>query len=325
MEKYKKYMNNSEYEFIPYNKFKSKSYRKIFKKGGMISQYPLGGILPPEVDPNESYIFPDQNPDFYNQGISPINSGFNPRLFDTPSMSYLPQNNKLIDYQPKLNPVDTNPTDVQKLAENTPDKTNPMDYISPAFNTLAAGISLFSKGKNYLEKPDTQALSTLESINTEPDNTQLYNRNLRTLRAANANASNLSPSIRNSLLANNLGTKLNADNEIGFATNKERLDRETDKKIRIAQLQDTNSKYRQAAKHQFNIENNQDKQAREEGALTYLGAAASDISSIGRDKELGEIYKQGLKYYTYDASTGKYIYKNNLGNIFYSSIPPSAS
>lgn len=303
-----------------------RAYKSFSKKyGGMISQYPLGGILSPEVDPNESYIFPDTNPDYYNQDISPIDNSVNPRLLSNPSMSYLPQNNKLIQApQAKLNPLDTNPINAQKLAQDTPEGINYADYLSPAFNTLASGISLFSKGKNYLEKPNTEALSTLQSIPIEVDNQQLLNRNQRSLRAANSNASNYSPSIRNSLLANNLGTKLNADNEIGFATNKERLDRETNKKSMIAQLQESNNRYRQGALHAYTNEGLQDKAMREDKALQFLGNAVQDVQAIKQDRDLLKLIPQALKYYNYSPETNQYTLKNP-GWQFSLNLPPAIS
>ena len=239
-------------------------------------------------------------------------------------MSYLPQNNKLLQSpQAKLNPLNTNPIDVQKMAQDTTEGINYADYISPAFNTIAAGISLFNKNKNYLEKPNNEALTTLQGIQTTPDYSQLYNRNTRSLRAADKTATNYSPSVRNSLQANNLGTKLNADNEIAFREQAEKLDRETNKKGAIAQLQDSNNRFRQAAMHTYQNENTQDASKRQDNALGYLGAAVNDISNIGYDKELGKILNEGLKYYSYDSKTGKYMYKNNVGRVFYSSVSPN--
>jgi hypothetical protein len=323
-----------------------KSFSSFQKKwGGMLNKYPFGGSMLGEglkdyliqnpisntaIGSPESYLNTDLD-QLQEDGsnILPnnnlnVNTSLNSRLRGETNMTYLPQNNKLIQSpQDKLNTVSTNPINAQKLAQDTPEGANLTDYISPAFNTIAAGISLFSKNKNYLEKPNTEALTTLQNINTTPDYSQLYNRNQRTLRAANSNASNYSPSIRNSLQANNLGIKLNADNEIAFKEQEEKLNREQDKQTRISALQDSNNRFRQAALHNYQNENTQDSSKRQDNALGYLGAAVNDISNIGYDKELGKILNEGLKYYSYDSKTGKYMYKNNVGKVFYSSVSPN--
>jgi len=307
------------------NKIKAiKAFGRFEKKyGEALNKYTLGGILPPEVNPNESYIFPDENPDYYNSNIPSIDTKFNERAGSTPRMNYLPQNNKLINYQPKLNPVDTNPIDVQKIAQDTSEKINPIDYLSPALNAGFALYNAFKKPKNYLAKPNNQAIEDVNQIETEPDNSQLYNRNARTLRAANVNAGNASPSIRNSLVSNNFANKLNADNEIGFNTQKERLDRIQNKQSLKAQIHANQNQWGEAAKSQFYAENAADRQANQEAVMTNLSNAVNDISNKKYDDQLFTIYKAGLKYFDFDSKTNKYIYKNNIGDVFYSSIPPS--
>lgn len=200
--------------------------------------------------------------------------------------------------------------------------TNPADYISPALNAGFALYNAFKKPKNYLPKPNNQAIEDVNQIETEPDNSQLYNRNVRTLKAANVNAGNASPSIRNSLMSNNFANKLNADNEIGFNTQKERLDRIQAKQSLKAQIHANQNQWGEAAKSQYFAENAADRQANQEAVMTNLSNAVNDISKIGRDKELLTIYKQGLKYFDYDTKTGKFIYKNTNGDVFYSSVPP---
>ena len=200
--------------------------------------------------------------------------------------------------------------------------TNPADYISPALNAGFALYNAFKKPKNYLPKPNNQAIEDVNQIETEPDNSQLYNRNARTLRAVNVNAGNASPSIRNSLMSNNFANKLNADNEIGFNTQKERLDRIQAKQSLKAQIHANQNQWGEVAKSKYFAENAADRQANQEAVMTNLSNAVNDISKIGRDKELLTIYKQGLKYFDYDTKTGKFIYKNTNGDVFYSSVPP---
>ena len=339
------YKNLTEKNEIALQSKFQKSFSSFQKKwGGMLNKYPFGGMVGEglkdylinnpmsnsAISNLDSYenIDLDQLQENGNNLITPnnlnVNDSLNSRLRGESNMSYLPQNNKLLQSpQAKLNPLNTNPIDVQKMAQDTTEGINYADYISPAFNTIAAGISLFNKNKNYLEKPNNEALTTLQGIQTTPDYSQLYNRNTRSLRAADKTATNYSPSVRNSLQANNLGTKLNADNEIAFREQAEKLDRETNKKGAIAQLQDSNNRFRQAAMHTYQNENTQDASKRQDNALGYLGAAVNDISNIGYDKELGKILNEGLKYYSYDSKTGKYMYKNNVGRVFYSSVSPN--
>ena len=89
-----------------------------------------------------------------------------------------------------------------------------------------------------------------------------------------------------------------------------------------AQIYANQNQWGEAAKSQFYAENAADRQANQEAVMTNFTNAANDISAIGRDKELLQIYKQGLKYFDYDTKTGKYIYKNTTGDVFYSSISP---
>jgi hypothetical protein len=199
---------------------------------------------------------------------------------------------------------------------------NYADYISPALNAGFGIYNALKKPNNYLAKPNNQAIEAANQIQTEPDNTQLYNRNQRSLRAANKSSENYSGSLRNSLQANNLGIKLNADNEIGFNTQRERLDRIQGKQSLKAQIYANQNQWGEAAKVQYSDSNSADRQANQEAVMTNFTNAVNDISAIGRDKELLQIYKAGLKYFDYDTKTGKYIYKNNLGKVFYSSIPP---
>ena len=331
-----------------------KSFNSFQKKwGGVLNKYPLGGDLtdnPFGFEQLQDNILGRGNwqpyttnnlesgassaSDQYNfaQGILPnSNDGLTGAMGENMEVFPMKYNNSRIATMPlqdrynEYNKMNS-PTSANKSTNvSTPggEGINYADYISPAFNTIAAGISAFNKNKNYLEKPNNEALSTLQSIQTTPDYSQLYNRNTRSLRAANKNSENYSPSVRNSLQANNLGTKLNADNEIAFREQAEKLDRETNKKGAIAQLQDANNRFRQAAMHTYQNENTQDASKRQDNALGYLSSAVNDISNIGYDKELGEIYKQGLKYFDYDNKTGKYIYKNNVGKVFYSSVSPN--
>lgn len=243
-----------------------------------------------------------------------------PMKYNNSRIATMPLEDRYNEYSKMNSPASVNKS--TNLSTPGGEGINYADYLSPALNAGFALYNAFKKPNNYLAKPNNAAINTIDQIEVEPDNTQLYNRNQRTLKAANSNAGNVSPSIRNSLLANNLGIKLNADNEIGFNTQKERLDRKQAKLSLKAQMQANQNQWGEATKSKFYAENAADRQANQEAVMTNLSNAANDISAIGRDKELLTIYKQGLKYFDYDAKTGKYIYKNNLGNVFYSSIPP---
>ena len=339
------YKNLTEKNEIALQSKFQKSFSSFQKKwGGMLNKYPFGGMVGEglkdylinnpmsnsAISNLDSYenIDLDQLQENGNNLITPnnlnVNDSLNSRLRGESNMSYLPQNNKLLQSpQAKLNPLNTNPIDAQKMAQDTTEGINYADYISPALNAGFGIYNALKKPNNYLAKPNNQAIEAANQIQTEPDNTQLYNRNERSLRAANKSSGNYSGSLRNSLQANNLGIKLNADNEIAFREQAEKLDRETNKKGAIAQLQDSNNRFRQAAMHTYQNENTQDASKRQDNALGYLGAAVNDISNIGYDKELGKILNEGLKYYSYDSKTGKYMYKNNVGRVFYSTVSPN--
>jgi len=348
------YKNLTEKNEIALQSKFQKSFSSFQKKwGGMLNKYPLGGDLtdnPFGFEQLQDNILGRGNWQPYNtnnlesgassasdqynfaQGILPNNNdGLTgamgesmdvfPMKYNNSRIATMPLEDRYNEYSKMNSPASANKS--TNLSTPGGEGINYADYISPAFNTIAAGISLFNKNKNYLEKPNNEALTTLQSIQTTPDYSQLYNRNTRSLRAADKTATNYSPSVRNSLQANNLGTKLNADNEIAFREQAEKLDRETNKKGAIAQLQDSNNRFRQAAMHTYQNENTQDASKRQDNALGYLGAAVNDISNIGYDKELGKILNEGLKYYSYDSKTGKYMYKNNVGRVFYSSVSPN--
>jgi hypothetical protein len=243
-----------------------------------------------------------------------------PMKYNNSRIATMPLQDRYNEYS-KMN----SPTSADKSTNvSTPggEGINYADYISPALNAGFGIYNALKKPNNYLAKPNNQAIEAANQIQTEPDNTQLYNRNQRSLRAANKSSENYSGSLRNSLQANNLGIKLNADNEIGFNTQRERLDRIQGKQSLKAQIYANQNQWGEAAKVQYSDSNSADRQANQEAVMTNFTNAVNDISAIGRDKELLQIYKAGLKYFDYDTKTGKYIYKNNLGKVFYSSIPP---
>jgi hypothetical protein len=330
-----------------------KSFSSFQKKwGGMLNKYPLGGDLtdnPFGFEQLQDNILGRGNwqpyttnnlesgassaSDQYNfaQGILPnSNDGLTgamgenmevfPMKYNNSRIATMPLQDRYNEYS-KMN----SPTSADKSTNvSTPggEGINYADYISPALNAGFGIYNALKKPNNYLAKPNNQAIEAANQIQTEPDNTQLYNRNQRSLRAANKSSENYSGSLRNSLQANNLGIKLNADNEIGFNTQRERLDRIQGKQSLKAQIYANQNQWGEAAKVQYSDSNSADRQANQEAVMTNFTNAVNDISAIGRDKELLQIYKAGLKYFDYDTKTGKYIYKNNLGKVFYSSIPP---
>lgn len=349
------YKNLTEKNEIALQSKFQKSFSSFQKKwGGMLNKYGGGGELDLTNNPfgfeqfqdnilgtgtwnnitgqNDPYKFTNAS-DQYNfaQGILPNNNdGLTgamgesmdvfPMKYNNSRIATMPLEDRYNEYSKMNSPASANKS--TNLSTPGGEGINYADYISPALNAGFGIYNALKKPNNYLAKPNNQAIEAANQIQTEPDNTQLYNRNERSLRAANKSSGNYSGSLRNSLQANNLGIKLNADNEIGFNTQRERLDRIQSKQSLKAQIYANQNQWGEAAKSQFYAENAADRQANQEAVMTNFTNAANDISAIGRDKELLQIYKAGLKYFDYDTKTGKYIYKNNLGKVFYSSIPP---
>lgn len=347
------YKNLTEKNEIALQSKFQKSFSSFQKKwGGMLNKYPLGGDLtdnPFGFEQLQDNILGRGNWQPYNtnnlesgassasdqynfaQGILPNNNdGLTgamgesmdvfPMKYNNSRIATMPLEDRYNEYSKMNSPASANKS--TNLSTPGGEGINYADYISPALNAGFGIYNALKKPNNYLAKPNNQAIEAANQIQTEPDNTQLYNRNERSLRAANKSSGNYSGSLRNSLQANNLGIKLNADNEIGFNTQRERLDRIQSKQSLKAQIYANQNQWGEAAKSQFYAENAADRQANQEAVMTNFTNAANDISAIGRDKELLQIYKAGLKYFDYDTKTGKYIYKNNLGKVFYSSIPP---
>ena len=349
------YKNLTEKNEIALQSKFQKSFNSFQKKwGGMLNKYGGGGGLDLTNNPfgfeqlqdnilgtgtwsnitgqNDPYKFTNAS-DQYNfaQGILPNNNdGLTgamgesmevfPMKYNNSRIATMPLEDRYNEYSKMNSPASANKS--TNLSTPGGEGINYADYISPALNAGFGIYNALKKPNNYLAKPNNQAIEATNQIQTEPDNTQLYNRNQRSLRAANKSSGNYSGSLRNSLQANNLGIKLNADNEIGFNTQRERLDRIQSKQSLKAQIYANQNQWGEAAKSQFYAENAADRQANQEAVMTNFTNAANDISAIGRDKELLQIYKQGLKYFDYDTKTGKYIYKNTTGDVFYSSISP---
>lgn len=267
---------------------------KFKKKYGGLNKYGLGGYDPlMNIGTGLDYLGNDNS-------TSDPNSADN--LFNQNPNGFLPNSNYSVPGSSELSPIGGNSNSFGN---------NWTQYLSPAFNIAAAGISALNKNKNYLQKADYSGLRSLEAIPTEPSYQESLNVNTRANESSNYNAKINSPSISNSLGANNLGIKLNADNQVMQNANNERLNRITQKLGLIAQEKDRLSELTQGYKHQFNIENTQDKAIREQSTLGYLSQAANDIQNIGIDKTLEGIIPNAWKYYTYDPSTKSYKLKND--------------
>lgn len=285
------------------------------KYGGKLGNYPDGGDLGNFENWQTNTLNPNPSPDNYLfnlLGKTPPSLNKTTGTLDMSSVG-IPNITSSAKLQDNGSYMDPNTSGITNHTEITPTVSNNswQDYVSPAFNTIAAGVSALNKNKNYLQKTSSQPLRTLEQIPTNPDYSAAYARNTRSTRAADIQAGNYNPSIRGSLLANNLAQKLNADNTVAFTENQDKLNRVTDKLTKISQEQDRLNTVNQDYRHTFNVENTQDKALREQTTLGYLSNAVSDIGSIKNDKLTGTAVSQLFKYYNLDPDKWTLTWKGN--------------
>jgi len=316
---------------------KQKEINNMMKKGGnnIPWKYAPGGPNLPKInyvpdysrdpnDPTYNQIIKFPTPASYSGVYDPANNYYNPGLVinTTPTASdntKIAGNNSL--FIPNNSPTAFKPGFTgynNTSSKETNPTSNKPDYLSLGLSLIPlmqSADALFSKSHNLHSRVDNSVLNDINNIPTEPDYTQAYNRNLRSLNAANRNAQINTPGIANSILANNLATKLNADNAIASNYNNQKMQALTNKQSLLAQTKMSLNQLSNLYNQQYNTENLQDKAKRSDIFYSGLNNAASNLNTLRNQNIDLNALRDILTYYTIDQN-GNIIRKKNSGAVF---------
>jgi len=315
----------NKYEFNDANKYRF--WEGMYKNGGEIGSandfnknrfweymYPNGG----QIDTNETDEQMDQNKQLFYQAMgNPTfyqnSNNSNPINFNwtnsSNNLQFNPNTTSLLNYVPKPDSPSFDFSTARQVDQiNSTNPSNPfnkLDYLGTGLSLLPLAQSIAaitSKSHNYLGHPDYSILNDINSIPTEPNFTEDYNRNQRSLNAANNSASINSPAIANSLRANNLANKLSADNQLAQTSANMRMQAQTNKIASLVQAKQALNQQSNEYKYRYNIENQQDKARRQDIFFAGLNNAASNLNTVRNQQVSIEAMNQIMRYYTFDVN-----------------------
>lgn len=278
------------------NKFNRALQRFTKKYGGNLAKYSDGSFVFPKYDSNNPIGDPNENfnsDNIPNPYIPPIGTDFG-----------IP-NGEL------KTPESYNPLDFGKLGNTI------LNYAPAISNGIFALESAFSKSHNSQEQVGPQEELTYQGLNTKIDNQAPLQRNRRLFDARNKYAQIYTPSVANSIMSNTASEEAYANNDIFDKAHQLEKQLEFQKAGLIGNAQRYRNTFDTQGKHQYAIEQEQDRQARLEGLQTNVNTGLKNLQDLRYDKEALAIMPQGWSYVNFDPSTNLFSYKDQNGALWY--------